>query len=155
MKKKENIVNILLISLDDKFAKNVAIKLADSLDMFVADCREIIEYDLVDSKAVLKTCGLEYFKKRERKAVQKFKDYENTVLTINIDLFKEYAECFDKSIVVYLARKRKSVTKIVSQIGFDNYDEFIKNNVDFSVDCEKYSAPEGAEKIMQKMRENL
>lgn len=155
MEKKQNIINILLISLDDKFAKNVATKLASFLDMFVADCRELIEYDLSDSQTVLKTCGLDYFKKREKKVINNASSYENTVLTINIDLFKEYSDLFDKSLIIYLRRKQKSITKTVNKIGYENYNEFIKENADVCINLDKVSVKDSVEKILEKMREFL
>jgi len=155
MNNKQDIINILLVSLDDKFAKNVSGMLADNLDMFVADCKELIEYDLVDSKNVLKTCGLEYLKKREKKVIKNCASYENTVLTINIDLFKNYSDLFDRSLVVYLRRKRKAISKVVNVIGYENYDEFIKENVDIIVDFDKSSAAMVVEMVLQKMKEIL
>ena len=152
MKNAIDIKNILLISLDDKFAKSVAVKLADALDMFIADTRELIEYDLVDSKTVLKTCGLEYLKKRERKTVDKISTYENTVITINIDIFKEYFEHFKNSIVIYLRRKQKQISKTVNKIGFDNYDEFLTEKSDLYINLEKSSVENAVKTLMQKIK---
>ena len=155
MKSAQDILNILIISLDDKFAKNVAKLLADTLDMFVADTREMIEYDLSDSKTVLKTCGLEYLKKREKKVVAKCSCYENTVLTINIDLFKEYYDIFENSLIIYFERKQKSIAKTVNKIGFENYNEFMKNNSDLFINSEKLSVNDAANLAMERMRDIL
>lgn len=155
MKNKQDIVNILLVSLDEKFAKSVATNLADSLDMFIADCKELIEYDLVDSKTVLKTCGIEYLKKREKKVIEKSSEYQNTILTIGFTLFKEYTLFFEKSVIIYLKRQYKMVTKTVNKIEYENYDEFLMETADFTVEVDDCSAQEGAEKIMQKLRKVL
>lgn len=155
MKNTQEMINILLISLDEKFAKNVALQLANSLDMFIADTKELIEYDLSDSKEVLKTCGLEYLKKRERKVVVKVSQYENTILTIGIDLFKDYYECFENSFIIYIGRKQKYITKTINKIEYENYDEFIKEKADITVNIDKSSANNATQIIMQKMREIL
>lgn len=155
MKNAQEMINILLISLDEKFAKNVALQLANSLDMFIADTKELIEYDLSDSKEVLKTCGLEYLKKRERKVVVKVSQYENTILTIGIDLFKDYYECFENSFIIYIGRKQKYITKTINKIEYENYDEFIREKADMSVVLDKTSANNATQIIMQKMREIL
>lgn len=155
MKNAQEMINILLISLDEKFAKNVALQLANSLDMFIADTKELIEYDLSDSKEVLKTCGLDYLKKRERKVVVKVSQYENTILTIGIDLFKDYYECFENSFIIYIGRKQKYITKTINKIEYENYDEFIKEKADITVNIDKSSANNATQIIMQKMREIL
>lgn len=155
MRNKQDIVNILLVSLDEKFAKNVAKKLANILDMFFVDCHELIEYDLVDSKTVLKTCGIEYLKKREKKVIENSSEYENTILTIGVTLFKEYTLFFERSVVIYLKRPLKAVTKTVNKIEYENYDEFLTENSDFSIELDNCTAQSGAEKIIEKMRKVL
>ena len=48
MEKEKSYINIVIVSLDDKFSKNVANDLASKLDMFLADCKDLIEYDLMN-----------------------------------------------------------------------------------------------------------
>ena len=38
----KNIINFVIISLDDKFSKNVATILADNLDMYVVNTKDMI-----------------------------------------------------------------------------------------------------------------
>ena len=45
--------NILIVSLDNRFSKLVAATLAEKLDMFVVDCREMLVYDLSNRKEII------------------------------------------------------------------------------------------------------
>ena len=80
--------NIVLVCLDGDFNRNICKELANKLDMFFADLKDYIEYDLLDSKTILEKCGIEYLAQREFKASQSFARFENSVLTVDFDLNK-------------------------------------------------------------------
>lgn len=58
MKGLKDIINILIVSLDDKFSKLVSGTLSSQLEMFNADCRDLIIYDLVNPKEILENAVL-------------------------------------------------------------------------------------------------
>ena len=82
MDKKKEIINILLVSLDDRFAKNVVENLADILDMYNSDCKDLVVYDLIDPKDILEKCGIDYFKKREKAVLESLYNLKNKVITV-------------------------------------------------------------------------
>ena len=43
MDKQKEVINILLVSLDDKFARKVVEKLAEELDMYHWDCKDRVD----------------------------------------------------------------------------------------------------------------
>lgn len=96
------IKNILLVCLDDKFIKDVSASLAEKLDLFFVDCGDMIEYDITNSKDVVKKCGFEYLKKRERGVLSGCADYENTVLSLKFEIFSEFYDCFKYSLIVFV-----------------------------------------------------
>ena len=69
------------------FVKNVANELAKKFDMFFLDVKDLIEYNLMDTKNVKVTCGLEYFEKVEKKIALSVTEYENTVINFPYSLF--------------------------------------------------------------------
>lgn len=79
--------NILLVGLDYDFVKNVANELAKKFDMFFLDVKDLIEYNLMDTKNVKVTCGIEYFEKVEKKIALSVTEYENTVINFPYSLF--------------------------------------------------------------------
>lgn len=86
----KNIINFVIISLDDKFSKNVATILADNLDMYVVNTKDMIAYELINPKEIKRKCGYEYLKSRERGVVKNISDFENTVISTSFDIFREY-----------------------------------------------------------------
>lgn len=79
--------NLVIIGFEKEFNKKLCIYLADKLDMFFVDVKELIEYDLVNSKEALLRCGKEYIEKEERKTVRNVSEYENSVVNIPYDIF--------------------------------------------------------------------
>ena len=148
MKSLENVLNIVLIALDGKFCKNISSALAERLDMFWADCKDLIVYNLIDPKKVLKTCGLEYYKKQERKVIENCCEYRNTVISINFELFKEYNQFFKNSLIVYVGLNQKNVNSTVSHIAYDSRDEFLRLNCDHYIELNKKSKMMAVKKII-------
>ena len=121
-------INIVLVCLDSQFNKEICKELADKLDMFFANLKDYIEYDLLDSKAIFEKCGIEYLAQREYKATQSFAKFENAVLTVDYDLFKQNRSAFsDKSLIVYLrlGKKLLSSKETINILSFDSRDKYL------------------------------
>lgn len=155
MNGKKNILNIILVSLNDKFCKNVATSLSEKLDMFVADCHEMIVYDLINPKDVIDKCGIEYFKKRECSVVKNCSSFLNTVLSINFELFKEYYQYFNNSLTIYLHLKKDKVARVPNKIDYQHRNDELIKLTDFKIDLEMRSCNIAVKKIMEKLGENL
>ena len=76
-----------MVGLDYEFIKSVANELANKFDMFFLDVNDLIEYNLMDTKNVKVTCGVEYFEKVEKKIALSVAEYENTVINFPYSLF--------------------------------------------------------------------
>lgn len=155
MNKKENLKNILIVSLDEKFAKNVANSLSDVLDMYFADCKELIIYDLINPKEVIQKCGLDYFKKREKGVISNCASYENTVIAINYDLFKEYSELFMDSLIIYLELPKLGLKETPNKLAYQSRDEFLKGNSDIMLSFNRKTILSATKQIIDRLGDEL
>ena len=148
MKAVDTIFNIVLVALDDKFCKNVSSALASKLDMYWADSRELIIYNLIDPKKVLETCGLEYYKKQEKTVIENCSQYRDTVVSLSFDLFKEYHALFSNSLIIYLELNKPSLSSSPSKIAFNSRDEFLNQSVDIKIEITKKSKLQAINQIL-------
>ena len=155
MKNEKTLKNIVVVSLDEKFAKNVAKVLADMLEMYFADCKELIAYDLINPEEVLQKCGLEYFKKREKGVVSNCADYENTVISVSYDLFKEYTKLFNNSFIVYLELPKSRLKEPPSKLAYQSRDEFLKDNADMTLSFDRKVVLSAAKQIVCRLGDEL
>ena len=149
----KDVINIMIVSLNYNFSKNVSEELANKMDMLFADCYDLIVYDLMSPKEVLEKCGIEYFKKRERAVLNQCVDYYNTVLTMNYELFRENYEIFDKSLIIYLLLPEDKVDKITNKIVYENRNTFFCSHCDSIIEMEDCQVASAVSKIINKMGE--
>ena len=129
--------SILITCLDDVVGSNLAQQFANFLGLHFACCKEIIEYDLFDSGAILQKCGAEYFAKREQSVMKDISRYEDSVIFINFDLYKNNIKLFKDihpSIYLNLPKKKLSVKETVNSIEYDEHSAFLKAKCDIIVD---------------------
>ena len=100
--------NLVIIGFEKEFNKKLCIYLADKLDMFFVDVKELIEYDLVNSREALLRCGKEYIEKEERKTVRNVSEYENTVVNIPYDIFVNNRDFFKENNINIFIKPYKS-----------------------------------------------
>lgn len=155
MEARKEILNILIISLDEKFTKDVSSHLASELEMFSVDCKEFVEYDLINPKDVLDKCGLEYLRKRERGALSSVCEYHNTVISINYDLFKRNFDLFEYSLIVYLKLDDKFLGDIINTIEEKNYNEFLLMQADIQLEVNEKDEEEVKNNLLNLLGENL
>lgn len=146
-------INIVLVSLNDKFSRSVASSLASRLDMFNADCHDMLIYDLVNPKEMIEKCGIEYFKKREKGVMENCSEYHNTILTIPFELYKSYSNCFINSLVLFLRLPEGKQDKVPSELNFVARDAFLAENSHIIIAIEQKSVKKCVEKIINKMGE--
>lgn len=111
--------NILLLCLSGKYARKIGEKLANKLEMFFVDVNDILEYNLVNN-SMLQNFGIEYYKKEQRKVVLSISQYENSLVTGNMNLFFEN-DVIEKYLpnftTIYLKFEKESLKKI--EIDFE------------------------------------
>ena len=151
MKDLKTINNLVIVSLDDNFSKAVAQTLANQLDMFGCDVKELIIYDLINPEEILEKCGYEYLKKREKGVVRSSADYQNTVISVSFDLYKEYSEEFTMSLIIYLQLQKTSIRAITSKISYQSRDEFLKDKADIVLMLDRKSKISVCKGIVEKL----
>jgi len=144
-------INIILVSLNDKFCKSVGIQLSDTLEMFSANCEELIIYDLINPKEVLQKCGIEYLRKREKAVVKNCSEYENTVITVSYDLFKSYSDLFNRSLKVYIKLPQGKQDKVPNSLDYVVRDELLTKNSDITVELEQKSNKKCIDLLLKKL----
>ncbi len=155
MKNLKTIKNILIVSLDVKFTSGVASELASRLDMFYADCKDMVVYQLIDPNEILEKCGFEYLKKREQSAIKSCAEYENTVLSINFDLYKEYFDLFKYSLVIYLELPKLRLKETTNIIAYQSHEEFLTKNSNIKLSFMRKSKIIATNKIIEVLGELL
>ncbi len=155
MIRKKNITNLLLVSLDEKFCKSISKELSTRLDMYNCDCKELIVYDLIDPKDVLDKCGIEYFKKRENSVLNNCANFENTIITIDFQLFKEYFNLFNNSLIIFIFVKNKLNFKVINKIDFDYRNNFLKEKSDIIIPVDKKNINLICDNIIENLKETV
>lgn len=150
---KKEAENILIVSLNENFAKRVSSLLAENLDMHSVYCHDMIVYDLINPKEVLEKCGLEYFQKRESRVVKTCASFLNTCISIDYDLFFKYHEFFENSLIIYLDLPYEKITKVPSIVDFNNRNLFLNNWADEIIKLDKKSCNLAINYILKKMGE--
>ena len=146
-------INIVLVSLNDKFCKAVGQSLSETLDMFNANCEEMIIYDMANPKDVISKCGVEYFKKREFSVVRNCSEYHNTVLSIGFDHFKSYNDLFKNSLIIYIKLPSGKQDKVPNQINYEMRDQFFSEKAQILVDMPQKSLKKCVNLIISKLGE--
>ncbi len=155
---KEKFVNIVLVCLDGEFCKSISKDFSDKLDMFFADLRDYIEYDLLDSNAILEKCGVQYLLERESKASSAFAKFQNSVLTVDFDLFKQNRKCFgNSSLIVFLELPIKLINKKeeINLLSFEARNDYLLKQCNLVVTLKTKTKSKVIKEIMNKIGEAL
>ena len=149
--------SILIVSLNKQIGKMLSLQLANSLNMHFADCKELIEYDLFDSGAILQKCGIEYLTKREKSVVRDIATYENSIIFVEYDIYKSNLELLNQihpSIYLRCPKRKLEKTEAINQIAFEERDLYLKNSCDLTVDVSSASKLALA-KIIKEIKQKL
>ena len=118
---------IVIVSLCDRLTKSVGKKLSQHLGMIFCDTKDLVEYDLIDKKAVEKLCTKEYLEKAEKKVISQIASFENVTVAINYDYLVHHINILKvKGLVVFVNLPRKYVKEKSNVVNFISYDERTK-----------------------------
>ncbi len=149
--------SILIVSLNKEIGNVLSSQLANVLSMHFADCKELIEYDLFDSGAILEKCGIEYLTKREKSVVRDIATYENSVIFVEYDIYKNNYELLNKispSIYLKCPKRKLAKTEPISELDFEQRDKFLQTSCDLTI--EVASAGKSAfAKIIKEIKQKL
>lgn len=115
---------IVLVSLCDKFTKDVANVLAQNLGMMFCDTKDLIEYELIDKQAIETLCTKEYLKKSEISVLKHIASFENVVVSINFDYLSHNINILKQgSIIVFLKLSKNYVKNNSDAVEFIDYEQ--------------------------------
>lgn len=118
---------IVIVSLCDRLTKSVGKKLSQHLGMIFCDTKDLVEYDLIDKKAVEKLCTKEYLEKEEKKVISQIASFENVTVAINYDYLVHHINILKaKGLVVFVNLPKKYVKEKSNVVNFISYDERTK-----------------------------
>ena len=121
---KKNFNKIVLISLCDNFSNQVGNSLSQSLDMLFCDARELVEYELVDKKAIEELCSVDYLKQCERKAIKHIASFENVVVSIGYDyLVRNFNLLKENSLIIFVELSKAYVKEHSDTLNFISYSK--------------------------------
>lgn len=155
MEMPKNCINILLVSLDNQFCKNVSQKLAEQLQMHFTDCGDIVNYCIQEKDLILNKVGLDYLKKKEKQALKECSNFHDCVLSINYDYFKHNINFFANSVICYLKIENNKKLSAIEKINFFNSDKFLQENSHITIDLKKNDANKAVKSIIKNLGEIL
>lgn len=146
--------SILVVSLSTKTGKEVAHNLADKLGMLYASCKDIVDYEVFDSKAVIEKCGVDYFKKKEDGAIKHIAKYENCVIFVDYDYFVRGYNYFIKNCnFVFIKVKKKNLEQdeTINSLAFEEREKELEEKSEFVVTA-KSSVEKTTSEIIKQFR---
>lgn len=160
--------NILFVGLDYEHIKKIANQISQKFDMFFLDVKDLIQYNLIDTKNVKSICGEEYLQKEENKIALSVKNYVNTLINFPHELFlKDHNsnQLKESAITIYLRLDKKTLNNLnktknatnnldLSLIAFKELDKIIASSVDFVVNISD-DEKESIESILKEMKSKL
>lgn len=115
---------IIIVSLCDRFTKNLGKRLSQNLDMIFCDTKDLIEYELIDKKAVEKLCTKDFLEKSERNVLKYIASFENVVVSISYDYLVHNLNILkERSLIVFVSLSKKYIKEKSNSINFISYDE--------------------------------
>lgn len=129
--------SILITCLDEEVGNKLSQQFADFLGLHFACCKEIIEYDLFDSGAILQKCGQDYLAKREKSVMKDISNYEDSVIFINYDLYQNNLSLFENlhpSIYLHLPKRKLSAKEAINTIAYNAHSTFLKEKCDLTIE---------------------
>ena len=149
--------SILITSLNDQAGSALAQKLSQLLGLHFASCKDIVEYDLFDSDAILTKCGVQYFEQREKSALSDISSYENSVIYIDYDLIKNNLAIFDQihpRIFLNFPKRKLSKDAVLNIIAFEERNAYLREICDLTVDVNGDNKS-SLSKLVKDIREKL
>lgn len=149
--------NITILCQVDSFAKNIAKKVSDKLDLYYADVDDFLAFNLTSTpEEIVATCGKDYLEKLEKDAVKTVASFENSIISTSIKYFmvaESRHSLKDNSMVVFLKVPQKAFEKYVSTLKdeskkieldnqkavFEDYDKMCSRSSDIILEIKDFN----------------
>lgn len=150
-----NFNKILIVSLSEKFSSEVARSISHNLNMMFCDSKELLEYELLDKKAIQEKCSPHYLKELERKVLKDIASYENVCVSISYENFIREVKLFKINSIVVFVNLPKSYIKnqkdVINVIAYEDRTEKLKKLATLTIKIKKYDAKFVAERIITEL----
>lgn len=143
---------IVVVSLCDFVTKDVANALSQNLGMMFCDTKDLMEYELVDVKAIENLCSKEFLEQSEKKVIKHIASFENVVVSINFDyLIHNLNIIKENSILVFLKLTKKFVeasSTSVDAISFADRNKQLEQIANVTIPLKKIETNFACKKII-------
>jgi len=146
--------NIVLVSLNNQLSKKIGEKLSKDYDLYFADIKDILQYNLQNEAEIESICGVEYLNNLKEKTIKDVSTYENTLITLPYELFiwnNNYEYLKKYSTIVYLKQPKSLLVKEKNKIednleksqqevlltAFEGHNQLCEENSDVTIDIVK------------------
>ena len=156
--------SLALVGLNESFVSQLARTLSDELNMFYANVREIIEYEVFDAKEIEKKCGLEYLNNLRQKSFKNIVEYENAIIDMpfsvysyefNSSLISKNAiviyVCVDKSLYEKSIQWQEKESVEVQKLAYENRHQFCTKHADIIVEMNNLATKQNVNKIKKQL----
>ncbi|MBP3431649.1 MAG: hypothetical protein J6K39_02215 [Clostridia bacterium] len=144
---------IVIISLCDNHTKLWAEKLSQTLGMIFCDTKDLIEYELIDKKAVEELCTKEYLEHAETRVLKHIASFTNVVVSINYDyLIHNFNILKEEGLVVFLKLPRNFIQEngsTVDAISYENRTKELEKLSNVTINLRKTDADFVCDKIIK------
>ena len=156
--------NILILSLNKDYVKNISKELADMYEMFFLDINDILEYNLINND-MLQTAGKEYFDKEIKKTIRGISTYENTLIFGDVELLlqNDFVDTLKQNaLTIYLKVDRKILENYINSnknkeniishtlIAFKEENKLCENYADIVVEIK-----ENQDEVLQNIKKEI
>ena len=151
---KEYKQNLLIVCLNDEIGQETSKKLAEALSMLYASCKDIVDYEVFDVRAVIEKCGMGYFEQKETAVLEHIADYENCVISVDYNYFLKGEDLFKKKCnFIYLKLKKKQLAfdDTINAIAFEERDEELSQKCEMVFEY-KHNSTKTVESIIKILR---
>ena len=147
---------IILVSLCDKFTRDLGNFLSQNLGMIFCDAKELVEYELVDKKAMEELCSVEYLEKSEKKVAKHIASFENVVVSIGYDYLMHNLDILKEKSLICFVKLPKSFVKAngeaINEIAYDARTADLEKISDVTLSVRKTDVEFVVEKIISNLR---
>lgn len=152
----KNFDKIVLVSLSEKFTSELGTMLSQTLGMLFCDAKELVEYELIDKKAVEQLCSVEYLEESERKVMRHIASFENVVVSISYDYLVHNYECLSqKGLIIFLKLPQSFVKdngKPLDRLAYKDRTSKLQQLADISVSVRKTEVGFVLQKVIENLR---
>ncbi len=124
--------NICMVGLLQNYTKTVCKCIADALEMFYADVRELLEFDLISLAEASKIVGLDYIEKQEYKKIKTLASYENTIFTMDylgLNQEENVVSVKEGSLLVYLKLSKRLFNQLIKRENLPQSEEVLLSSM--------------------------